>query len=51
VDTAAFRRQLDHIGRTYEAVSVLLVLATPRGDERLPENAAWRTFDDRYIDH
>lgn len=50
-DTESFRRQLDHIGEHYEVVTAGRVVAALRGGEKLPDNAAWLTFDDGYIDH
>lgn len=46
-----FRGQLDHIGRTYEVVTMKQVAAAARGEDRLPDNACWLTFDDGYLDH
>lgn len=50
-DVAAFKRQLDHIGRHYTVVTAEHVIEAAKGGEQLPENAAWLTFDDGYIDH
>jgi peptidoglycan/xylan/chitin deacetylase (PgdA/CDA1 family) len=49
--TEAFRGQLDHIGANYQVVTTQQILAARRGDERLPDNACWLTFDDGYADH
>lgn len=47
----AFRGQLDHINAHYQVVTVDQILAAKRGDEALPDNACWLTFDDGYLDH
>lgn len=47
----SFRGQLDHIASRYEVVTMGQVAAATRGEERLPENACWLTFDDGYLDH
>jgi peptidoglycan/xylan/chitin deacetylase (PgdA/CDA1 family) len=46
-----FRRQLDHIASCYTVVAVQQVAAAVRGEDTVPENAAWLTFDDGYLDH
>jgi peptidoglycan/xylan/chitin deacetylase (PgdA/CDA1 family) len=46
-----FRRQLDHIADRYTVVTAQQVVAAIRGEEPIPENAAWLTFDDGYLDH
>ena len=46
-----FRGQLDHIGRHYQVVTAAEVAAAARGEEALPDNACWLTFDDGYADH
>lgn len=46
-----FRAQLDYIGRTYSVVTVEQVCSAIAGEELLPPNAAWLTFDDGYLDH
>jgi peptidoglycan/xylan/chitin deacetylase (PgdA/CDA1 family) len=46
-----FRGQLDHIAGTYEVVTAAEIAAATRGEEPLPENACWLTFDDGYLDH
>jgi peptidoglycan/xylan/chitin deacetylase (PgdA/CDA1 family) len=46
-----FRRQLDHIASRYTVVTAQQVVAAIRGEEPVPENAAWLTFDDGYLDH
>jgi peptidoglycan/xylan/chitin deacetylase (PgdA/CDA1 family) len=50
-DIASFRRQLDHIARHHTVVSAEQVMAAAKGGEPLPDDAAWLTFDDGYIDH
>lgn len=47
----AFRGQLDYIARNHEVVTMKQVAAAVRGEERLPDNACWLTFDDGYLDH
>lgn len=47
----AFRGQLDHIAANYEVVTAARVAAATRGEEDLPDNACWLTFDDGYLDH
>jgi peptidoglycan/xylan/chitin deacetylase (PgdA/CDA1 family) len=46
-----FRRQLDHIASCYTVVTAQQVAAAVRGEDTMPENAAWLTFDDGYLDH
>jgi peptidoglycan/xylan/chitin deacetylase (PgdA/CDA1 family) len=46
-----FRRQLDHIASCHTVVTVQQVAAAVRGEDTVPENAAWLTFDDGYLDH
>jgi peptidoglycan/xylan/chitin deacetylase (PgdA/CDA1 family) len=46
-----FRGQLDHIARRYTVVTAQQVIAAIRGEESIPDNAAWLTFDDGYLDH
>ena len=46
-----FRGQLDHIAGNYEVVTAAEVAAATRGEDSLPENACWLTFDDGYLDH
>jgi peptidoglycan/xylan/chitin deacetylase (PgdA/CDA1 family) len=46
-----FKRQLDHIAGRYTVVTAQQVVAAIRGEEPIPENAAWLTFDDGYLDH
>lgn len=48
---ADFRRQLDHIAKAYRVVRVDEVVAALKGETTLPDNAAWLTFDDGYLDH
>jgi peptidoglycan/xylan/chitin deacetylase (PgdA/CDA1 family) len=50
-DTAAFVRQLDYIDDTFTVVTAEHVIAAAQGRDRLPDNAAWLTFDDGYLDH
>ena len=50
-DLAAFRRQLDYIGRNFTVVTAEAVLAALSLKEDLPSNACWLTFDDGYLDH
>ncbi|TAN63276.1 MAG: polysaccharide deacetylase [Magnetospirillum sp.] len=49
--TADFSRQLDHIAQTYRVVRAEEVVAAAKGGPALPDNAAWLTFDDGYLDH
>ncbi|HYC73600.1 polysaccharide deacetylase family protein [Brevundimonas sp.] len=46
-----FRGQLDHIAANYEVVTAAQVAAATRGEDDLPDNACWLTFDDGYLDH
>lgn len=46
-----FRSQLDHIAGSYEVVTTAQVAAATRGEDSLPRNACWLTFDDGYLDH
>lgn len=46
-----FKRQLDFIGRELNVVTAQQVIAASNGGPPLPENAAWLTFDDGYVDH
>jgi peptidoglycan/xylan/chitin deacetylase (PgdA/CDA1 family) len=48
---ADFIRQLDYIGAHFTLVRAEDVIAAANGAGRLPENAAWLTFDDGYRDH
>ena len=50
-DLAEFRGQLDHIAANYEVVTAEQVMAAVQGQEQLPANACWLTFDDGYFDH
>ena len=50
-DVASFQFQLDHIARNYSVVTVAQILEALRGGRQLPDNAAWLTFDDGYLDH
>lgn len=46
-----FKEQLEYIASRYEVVTMEQVIAGIRGEERLPENSCWLTFDDGYADH
>lgn len=46
-----FKGQLDYIGDHFTVVTTEDVTAAIKGEHRLPNNAAWLTFDDGYIDH
>jgi peptidoglycan/xylan/chitin deacetylase (PgdA/CDA1 family) len=46
-----FVGQLDHIAAKYTVVTAEAVIAACKGEERLPSNALWLTFDDGYLDH
>lgn len=46
-----FRTQLDHISRAFTVVNTEQIAAALKGFTALPDNAAWLTFDDGYIDH
>ena len=46
-----FKRQLDHIASCHTVVTAQQVAAAVRGEDAVPENAAWLTFDDGYLDH
>lgn len=50
-DLAAFDGQLDWLAHHHEVVGVDRILAASRGEERLPDNACWLTFDDGYAEH
>ena len=50
-DLAEFRFQLDHIASAYEVVTAEQVMAAVLGEEPLPPDACWLTFDDGYSDH
>ena len=50
-DVAEFRVQLEHIAAHYEVVTAEQVTAAVAGQETLPANACWLTFDDGYFDH
>ena len=50
-DLSSFRRQLDYIAHHHSVVTAEEVVAAVKGGEPLPDNAAWLTFDDGYIDH
>jgi len=46
-----FRGQLDHISRAFTVVNTEQIVGALKGAGGLPDNAAWLTFDDGYIDH
>jgi hypothetical protein len=46
-----FRGQLDYIASRFTVVTAQQVVAAICGEEPIPENAAWLTFDDGYLDH
>ncbi len=46
-----FGRQLEYFGRRYVVVTTSDVVAACKGEEALPDNAIWLTFDDGYLDH
>jgi peptidoglycan/xylan/chitin deacetylase (PgdA/CDA1 family) len=46
-----FRDQLDYISRAFTVVNTDQIVAALKGIVGLPDNAAWLTFDDGYIDH
>ena len=46
-----FKGQLDHIDNNFSVVTAEEVIAAIKGEHDLPDNAAWLTFDDGYIDH
>jgi peptidoglycan/xylan/chitin deacetylase (PgdA/CDA1 family) len=48
---AEFRRQVEHLRATYRMVGADEVVAALRGEDPLPERAAWLTFDDGFADH
>ena len=48
---AEFRNQLDYIARHLNPVTAQQVIAASRGQNDLPQNAVWLTFDDGYLDH
>jgi peptidoglycan/xylan/chitin deacetylase (PgdA/CDA1 family) len=50
-DLAGFRRQLEYIAAHHTVVTAEQVMLAIRHDKRLPDNAAWLTFDDGYSDH
>jgi len=50
-DIAEFKAQLDHIERHFEVVSSADVVGACKGENELPRNALWLTFDDGYLDH
>lgn len=51
LDIAMFRQQLDFLAGKFQFVTTDQVLAAAGDGEVLPENSAWLTFDDGYIDH
>jgi peptidoglycan/xylan/chitin deacetylase (PgdA/CDA1 family) len=46
-----FKRQLDHFASRYTVVTAQQVAAAVSGEDTLPEDAVWLTFDDGYLDH
>jgi peptidoglycan/xylan/chitin deacetylase (PgdA/CDA1 family) len=50
-DLPSFQRQLDHIARNFTVVTARQVINAVKRGAPLPDNAAWLTFDDGYIDH
>lgn len=46
-----FKGQLDYIGSHYTVVTAEEVVAAIKQNHKLPDNAAWLTFDDGYLDH
>jgi peptidoglycan/xylan/chitin deacetylase (PgdA/CDA1 family) len=50
-DRDSFVRQLDYLQANHTVVTAEQVIAASKGLERLPDDAAWLTFDDGYIDH
>lgn len=46
-----FKGQLDHIDENFSVVTAESVMAAIKGEESLPDDAAWLTFDDGYLDH
>jgi len=46
-----FKGQIDYIEDHYTVVTVEQVVTAINHNIRLPDNAAWLTFDDGYIDH
>jgi peptidoglycan/xylan/chitin deacetylase (PgdA/CDA1 family) len=49
--TKEFRTQLDYIAGHFTPVTAQEVIAASRGENILPPNAVWLTFDDGYLDH
>src|SRR5262249_40415428 len=43
--------QLEYVARHFTPVTAQQVIAALRGQNDLPENAVWLTFDDGYLDH
>jgi peptidoglycan/xylan/chitin deacetylase (PgdA/CDA1 family) len=50
-DLASFRRQLEYIGHHHTVVTAEQVMLALAHGDKLPDNAAWLTFDDGYRDH
>jgi len=50
-DLSEFKMQLDYFARNHEVITTDDVVGAFKGEVALPENAAWLTFDDGYIDH
>jgi peptidoglycan/xylan/chitin deacetylase (PgdA/CDA1 family) len=49
--TAEFCNQLDYLARHFNPVTAQQVIAAFGGQNDLPPNAVWLTFDDGYLDH
>lgn len=50
-DLSSFRSQMDYIASHYTVITAEQAIAAVKAGEQLPDNAAWLTFDDGYIDH
>jgi peptidoglycan/xylan/chitin deacetylase (PgdA/CDA1 family) len=50
-DLSSFRRQMDYIAKHYTVITAEQAIGALTGGEPLPDDAAWLTFDDGYIDH
>lgn len=46
-----FKGQIDYIQGHYTVVTAKQVIAAINKKDKLPDNAAWLTFDDGFIDH
>ena len=51
LSTARFEGQLDYIQKYYTVCGGKQVISAFRGEEELPPNPCWLTFDDGFIDH